>query len=82
MVLKLRERQQHKKKERERGLSWWSSGKNPPSKAGNAGSVPGQGTKSPHDSGQLATEPECLNWREAGELQGKVSDATPKTRCK
>ena len=45
MVLKLRERQQHKKK-KGRGLSWWSSGKNPPPNAGDMGSIPGQELRS------------------------------------
>ena len=44
--------------------------KNPPSNAGDAGSIPGQGTKIPHAAGQLSpraatAEPEHLNLREA-----------------
>ena len=40
--------------------------KNPPSNAGDAGSIPGQGTKIPHAAGQLSphaatTEPACHN---------------------
>ena len=39
--------------------------KNPPSKAGDAGSIPGQGTKIPHAAGQLnphtTREPEHYN---------------------
>ena len=38
--------------------------KNPPSNAGDVGSIPGQGTKIPHASGQLsphALEPACHN---------------------
>ena len=40
--------------------------KNPPSKAGDAGSIPDQGTKIPHAAGQLrlqaaTTEPTCHN---------------------
>ena len=40
--------------------------KNPPSNAGDAGSIPGRGTKVPHATGQLslraaATEPVRLN---------------------
>ena len=39
---------------------------NPPSSAGDAGSIPGQGTKIPHAAGQLSlrattTEPEHYN---------------------
>ena len=42
--------------------------KNLPSNAGDAGSIPGQGTKIPHAAGQLGphattTEPVCLNER-------------------
>ena len=49
--------------------------KNPPSNAGDTGSIPGQRTKIPHAAGQLrlsaaATEPTCCNWR-AYELQLK-----------
>ena len=44
--------------------------KNPPSNAGDAGSIPGRGTKIPHATGQLSlrtttTEPSCHSWREA-----------------
>ena len=51
-------------------LPWDSPGgpvvKNPPSNAGDAGSIPGRGTKIPHAAGQLSTcttttEPACLN---------------------
>ena len=35
-------------------LPWWSSSKNPPYKAGDAGSIPGQGAKIPHATGQLS----------------------------
>ena len=40
--------------------------KNPPSNAGDAGSIPGRGTKIPPAAGQLSpgattTEPGCLN---------------------
>ena len=36
------------------GLPWWFCGiKNPPSKAGDVGSVPGLGTKIPHAVKQL-----------------------------
>ena len=40
--------------------------KNPPHNAGDVGSIPGQGTKIPPDTGQLSlhtttTEPACLN---------------------
>ena len=40
--------------------------KNPPSNAGDAGSITGQGTKIPHAAGQLSlraatTEPKCHN---------------------
>ena len=40
--------------------------KNPPSNAGDVGSIPDQGTKIPHAAGQLSprattTEPGCLN---------------------
>ena len=50
------------------GLPWWSMVKNPPSNAGDAGSVPGRGTKIPHATGQLSlcvptTEVTCLNER-------------------
>ena len=47
--------------------------KNPPSNAGDAGSIPGQGTEIPHAMGQLSPratttepvhpEPACHNWR-------------------
>ena len=42
--------------------------KNPPSNAGDSGSIPGQGTEVPHDAGQLSprsttTEPASLNER-------------------
>ena len=42
--------------------------KNPPSNAGDVGSIPGQGTKIPHATGQLSprattTEPAHLNER-------------------
>ena len=42
--------------------------KNPPSNAGDAGSIPSQGTKIPHAAGQLSpraatTEPSCRNER-------------------
>ena len=42
--------------------------KNPPSNAGDAGSIPGQGTKIPHAMGQLSPqatirEPACHNYR-------------------
>ena len=30
--------------------------KSPPSNAGDSNSIPGQGTKSPHDSGQLSQQ--------------------------
>ena len=39
--------------------------KNPPSKAGDAGSIPGGGTEIPHAAGQLslcALEPTCRNY--------------------
>ena len=36
------------------GLPWWSSGKESPSNAGDMGSIPGWGTKSPHATGQLS----------------------------
>ena len=36
------------------GLPWWSSGKELPSNAGDAGLIPGQGTKIPHTTGQLS----------------------------
>ena len=36
-----------------RGLSLWSSGGNLPSNAGDAGLIPGQGTKIPHAMGQV-----------------------------
>ena len=35
-------------------LPWWSSGKESPYNAGDAGSIPGQGTKIPHAVGQLS----------------------------
>ena len=42
--------------------------KNPPSNAGDVGSIPGRGTKSPHAPEQLSphatsTEPMCHNYR-------------------
>ena len=54
-----------------KGLPWWFSGKE--SAAGDAGSIPGQGTKIPHAVGQLSphtttSEPVHLNQR-AGVLQ-------------
>ena len=36
------------------GLPQWSVVKNPPSNAGEAGSIPGRGTKIPHTVGQLS----------------------------
>ena len=35
-------------------LPWWSVLKNPPSNAGDAGLIPGQGTKIPYAMGQLS----------------------------
>ena len=59
--------------------------KNPPSTAGDVGSVPGRGTKIPRAAGQLSrcttTEPRRLKWR-ARVLQLERSlRATTKTRC-
>ena len=48
------------KKENE-GLPWWSSGKNPPSNAGDSGLIPGQRTKIAHAAGQLS--PRATNYR-------------------
>ena len=36
------------------GLPWWCSGKESPYNAGDAGSIPGQGTRIPHAAGQLS----------------------------
>ena len=47
----------------ERGIPWWSSGKNLPSSAGDMGSIPGRGTKISHAVGQLSphtTTPELM----------------------
>ena len=44
--------------------------KNPPSDAGDAGSIPGQGTKIPHAAGQLSTH-----------ATTKDPGAATKTRC-
>ena len=35
--------------------------KNPPSNAGDAGSIPGRGTKIPHPAGQLSPAPQLLS---------------------
>ena len=47
-------------------LPWWS--KTPPSNAGDVGSVPGWGAKTPHGTGLLSQstpEPTYHRWREA-----------------
>ena len=41
--------------------------KNPPSNAGDVGLIPGQGTKVPHDSGQLSWHPQLLSSRASNE---------------
>ena len=60
--------------------------KNPSSNAGEVSLIPGQGTKSPHASGQLSPahrllslgplEPSSATPREAGTLQGKILHVT------
>ena len=57
--------------------------KNPPSNAGDTGSIPGQGTKIPHVMEQLSpstatTEPRHHHWRVC-ESQQKIPCATAKT---
>ena len=59
--------------------------KNPPSNAGDAGSIPGQGSKIPYATGQLSpptaiSEPACHNQREAPLLQRKIPHNTTNTR--
>ena len=58
--------------------------KNPPSNAGDAGSIPGRGTKIPHAAGQLSphattTEPQCMCFRAHTPLERSPHAAT-KTR--
>ena len=61
--------------------------KNPPSNAGDAGSIPGQGTKIPYATGQLSphatiTELARLNEREKTRTpQGKILHASTKIPC-
>ena len=47
-------------------------GKNPPSNAGDTGSIPGQGTKIPHSTGQKSP---CTTTREAHVPQQRPSTA-------
>ena len=54
--------------------------KNPPSNAGDAGSIPGRGTKIPHAAGQLSPrastiEPACCKLQSPGALEPKHSGA-------
>ena len=49
--------------------------KNPPSNAGDAGSIPGQGTKIPHAVGQLRPAPQ----RKVAHAAMKISCAATKT---
>ena len=51
-------------------------GKNPPSNAGDTGSIPGQGTKIPHSTGQKSP---CTTTREAPECCNKAL-AQPKEK--
>ena len=50
--------------------------KNPPSNAGDMGSIPGQGTKIPHDAGKPSPLRPCATTREAGALQPRPKAAT------
>ena len=60
-----------KKKTKEANMRDFPGGpvdKNPPSNAGDTGSIPGRGTKIPHATGQLGPlaatrEPKCHNYR-------------------
>ena len=51
---------------------------NPPSKAGEAGSIPGGGTKIPHTIGQISL---CDSSSESSAPQWMLLGATTKTQC-
>ena len=60
--------------------------KNPPSNSGEAGLIPGLGSKIPHDMEQLS--PSATNtktahciWRQTWVLRGKISHAATRTGC-
>ena len=60
--------------------------KNPPSNAGDKGSIPGQGTKFPHAAGQLGqrattTEPTCPGAR-TPQLERSPRAATKDPACR
>ena len=63
------------------GLPWWSSCKDPPSSAEDMSSIPDQGTKIPHATGQLSPrtatrEPKLDNYR----AQAPQQERSPRVR--
>ena len=60
------------------GLPWWSNDKVSPSNAGDAGSIPGQGTKIPHTVGQPG--PLATNYTAQALRNPRVTTREEKTR--